>query len=156
MAHVSERLVNAGARGLVMFNRFYQPDFDIETETIKPSLDLSIPAELRLRLRWVAMLYGHLKTDFAITGGVHSGTDVVKSLMAGANVAMMASALLKHGVDYVGTVVKELDAWLDSHNYPASDAIRGKLSHIQTGDSAALERANYLNVLLSQRSKTNP
>jgi dihydroorotate dehydrogenase (fumarate) len=155
MAHIADRLVRSGASGLVLFNRFYQPDFDIEEGTIRPSLDLSIPAELRLRLRWVALLAGQTKADLAITGGVHSGTDVVKSLMAGANVAMMASAILKHGIDHVAAVLGELDNWLDSHGHATSNEIRGKLSQVQIGDSAALERANYLNVLLSQRTKTS-
>lgn len=155
MAHIADRLVRSGASGLVLFNRFYQPDFDIEEGTIRPSLDLSIPAELRLRLRWVALLAGQTKADLAITGGVHSGTDVVKSLMAGANVAMMASAILKHGIDHVAAVLRELDDWLDSHGHATSNEIRGKLSQVQIGDSAALERANYLNVLLSQRTKTS-
>lgn len=155
MAQTAHKLVAAGANGLVLFNRFYQPDFDIETETIRPSLDLSSPTELRLRLRWAALLAGTVKADLAITGGVHSGTDVVKSLMSGANVAMMASAVLKYGIPHISKVTAELNEWLDAHNYESSDQIRGKLSQKQTGDSAALERANYLNVLLAQRTKTS-
>lgn len=152
IAHFTRRLVDAGADGLVLFNRFYQPDIDIDTETIAPTLDLSSPAELRLRLRWVALLAGQINAQLAITGGVHSGADVVKSLLAGANVAMMASAVLRHGPGHIATVLKDLDAWLDARGYEDVDAVRGRLCQLQTGDSAALERANYLNIMLTQRS----
>jgi len=153
VANISRRLVGAGARGLVLFNRFYQPDFDIENRAIVPSLDLSTPSELRLRLRWVALLAGQVNADLAITGGVHSAEDVVKGLMAGASVTMMASALIQHGIDHLAAVTANLQSWLDSHAYASVGDIRGCLSHVQIGDSAALERANYLNVLRTARSK---
>ncbi len=153
VANISRRLVNAGARGLVLFNRFYQPDFDIENRSVVPSLDLSTPSELRLRLRWVALLSGHINADLAITGGVHSAEDVVKGLMAGANVTMMTSALIQHGIEHLATITADLQSWLDSHAYASVGDIRGCLSHVQIGDSAALERANYLNVLRTARSK---
>lgn len=156
MANISRRLVGAGARGLVLFNRFYQPDFDIENRAIVPSLDLSVPSELRLRLRWVALLAGQIDADLAITGGVHSAEDVVKSLMAGASVAMMASALIRNGIDHLSTVTTDLHAWLDGHAYASAADIRGCLSRVQIGDSAALERANYLNVLRSARDEGKP
>lgn len=152
IANITRRLVKAGANGLVLFNRFYQPDFDIETRAIVPSLDLSDSTELRLRLRWVALLSGQVEADLAITGGVHTAEDVVKCMMAGAKVAMMASAILKNGIDYLATVRGELDAWLGAHDQPSLQSIRGCLSHIQAGDTAALERANYLNVLRSNRT----
>ena len=152
LANVSRRLVGAGARGLVLFNRFYQPDFDIVNRAVVPSLDLSTSSELRLRLRWVALLAGQMDADLAITGGVHTVEDVVKSLMAGANVAMMASALILHGVDHLAKVSGELNEWLDRYAYTSVKDVRGLLSHAQIGDSAALERANYLNVLRTARS----
>jgi dihydroorotate dehydrogenase (fumarate) len=151
IANISRRLVGAGADGLVLFNRFYQPDIDVETETIAPTLELSSPAELRLRLRWVALLAGQINAQLAITGGVHSGTDVIKSLLAGANVAMMASAVLRHGPAYIATVLKDVNTWLDGRGYESTDALRGKLCQLQTGDTAALERANYLSIMLTQR-----
>lgn len=151
MANMAQALDDAGADALVLFNRFYQPDFDIETAEVVPSLDLSTPEELRLRLRWVAMLYGRIHADMAITGGVHSAADVVKSLMAGANVTMMTSALFKYGIEHITTILDELDEWLESHDYASVSDLRGRLSVKTVGDSAAFERANYLRVLKSYK-----
>ncbi len=151
MSNMARRLVGAGAHGLVLFNRFYQPDFDIVNRAVVPSLDLSASSELRIRLRWVALLAGQIDADLAITGGVHTAEDVVKSLMAGANVAMMASALIKNGIDHLAKVSADLNTWLDSYAYASAAEVRGLLSHAQIGDSAALERANYLNVLRTAR-----
>jgi dihydroorotate dehydrogenase (fumarate) len=156
VANIARRLVGAGAQGLVLFNRFYQPDFDIVNRAVVPSLDLSKPSELRLRLRWVALLSGQLNVDLAITGGVHSAEDVVKSLMAGACVTMMASALIENGIDHLATVGRGLNDWLDQYAYPSVKEVRGLLSHAQIGDSAALERANYLNVLRTARAPKQP
>lgn len=153
MTNVARRLVGAGAHGLVLFNRFYQPDFDVVNRAIVPTLDLSQSSELRLRLRWVALLTGELDADLGITGGVHTAEDVVKSLMAGASVVMMASALIQSGIEHLTTVRDELNEWLDRFAYDSVKDIRGLLSHAQIGDSAALERANYLNVLRTARSK---
>lgn len=156
MSNISRRLVGAGAHGLVLFNRFYQPDFDVVNRAIVPSLDLSTSSELRLRLRWVALLAGQITADMAITGGVHSAEDAVKGLMAGANVVMMASALIQNGIDYLSTIRRELNDWLDNNAYSSVKDIRGLLSNAQVGDSAALERANYLNVLRSARAQSEP
>ncbi len=153
MANISRRLAGAGARGLVLFNRFYQPDFDVVNRAIVPSLDLSDPSELRLRLRWVALLSGRIDADLAITGGVHNAEEVVKSIMAGASVTMMASALIKNGIDHLTIVERELGQWLNQNGYASLKEIHGLLSHAQAGDSAALERANYLNVLRTARSR---
>lgn len=153
MANFAHRLVGAGAHGLVLFNRFYQPDFDIVNRAIIPSLDLSTSSELRLRLRWVALLAQHIKADLAITGGVHTVEDVVKGLMAGANVVMMTSVLIQKGIDYLTTLTDGLAGWLDANAYHSVSEIRGLLSHAQIGDSAALERANYLNVLRTAATK---
>lgn len=151
MANVARRLVGAGANGLVLFNRFYQPDFDIANRAIVPSLDLSVSSELRLRLRWVALLSDQIDADLAITGGVHTAEDAIKGLMAGANVVMMASALIQNGIEHLATVARDLNQWLDQYAYESIKDVRGLLSHAQIGDSAALERANYLNVLRTAR-----
>lgn len=148
-ANMARRLVEAGASGLVLFNRFYQPDFDIESRTIEPGLNLSSSAELRLRLRWVALLANQIGTDFAVTGGVHTAQDVVKSLMAGAKVAMMTSALLSNGIPHLGRVLADLEQWLDQHDIADLDEIRGCMSRGMMEDTAALERANYMAVLSS-------
>ena len=152
LANMAHALDRAGADALVLFNRFYQPDFDVETREVVPSLDLSTPAELRLRLRWVGMLYGRLKADMAITGGVHTANDVVKSLMAGATVAMMTSALLKNGIDYLSTVVSDFQSWLATQEVAAARDLIGVMSVQAGGDSAAYERANYLRVLKSYKT----
>ncbi|MFZ0544811.1 MAG: dihydroorotate dehydrogenase-like protein [Candidatus Promineifilaceae bacterium] len=148
-ANLAQRLVDVGVNGLVLFNRFYQPDFNIETQTIEPSLSLSSSAELRMRLRWVALLSNQIKTDYAITGGVHTAEDVVKSLMAGANVAMTTSALLKNGISYLDRMLTDLEDWLDQHDIVSLDEIRGCMSRGKKEETAALERANYMNVLSS-------
>ncbi len=153
MAHMAHALDEAGAAALVLFNRFYQPDFDIEEETVVPSLDLSMPQELRLRLRWVALLYGHVKAELATTGGVHEATDVIKSVMAGAQVAMMTSALFKYGIHHIGKVNQDLELWLDSHGHETLDEIRGRLCVWSGGNAAAFERANYMRVLNAFKSE---
>jgi dihydroorotate dehydrogenase (fumarate) len=149
--NMAARLAVAGADGLVLFNRFYQPDFDLETETVVPSLSLSDPSELRLRLRWVSILYEHVDADMAITGGVYSGTDAVKAIMAGASVAMVASALLQHGVDHLGRIHAELAQWIDTHGYVSIDAMKGRMSRGNVSAPAALERANYIEELSSYK-----
>ena len=153
MTHMAHALDDAGAAALVLFNRFYQPDFDIEEEAVVPSLDLSTPQELRLRLRWAALLFGHIKAELAVTGGVHSPEDVVKSIMAGAQVAMMTSALFKNGLDHIQTVNEGLQHWLESHGYQSLDELRGRLCVWSGGNAAAFERANYMRVLKSYDSK---
>jgi dihydroorotate dehydrogenase (fumarate) len=114
-AHFAKRLAAAGADGLVLFNRFYQPDIDLETLEIVPSVDLSNSNELRLRLRWIALQYGRIPTDFAVTGGVHTAEDVVKCMMVGANVAMMTSALLENGIEHLTHVQSGLEEWIRQH-----------------------------------------
>jgi dihydroorotate dehydrogenase (fumarate) len=149
MAHMAHDLADAGADALVLFNRFYQPDFDIELVTVAPTLDLSAPEELRLRLRWTALLYGHIDAELAITGGVYGFTDVVKCVMAGSQVAMMTSALYKYGIDHIGKTLSDLDIWLSEHNYNSLDEIRGRLCVYSGTNAAAFERANYMRVLKS-------
>ncbi len=149
LAHAAKLLEAAGADGLVMFNRFYQPDLDIEALDVKPDLNLSAPYELRLRLRWAAILFGQINCDMAITGGVHNAEGVLKSMMAGARAAMMTSALLLHGIDHIRTVLDELTRWMDEHEYTSIEIMQGSMSQRAVADPAAYERANYLRVLKS-------
>ena len=149
LAHMATQLDEAGANGLVLFNRFYQPDFDIETQTVVPSLDLSQPTELRLRLRWAAILYGMVQADIALTGGVHSGVDIVKTVMAGGKVAMVASVLLNRGIEHIRRLLEELEQWLVEHEVQSLTELNGRMSQKSVADPAALERANYMNVLKS-------
>jgi dihydroorotate dehydrogenase (fumarate) len=150
LAHMARQLDRAGVDALVLFNRFYQPDFDIKTQMVVPSLDLSEPVELRPRLRWVAILANQVQADLAITGGVHSAEDVLKSLMAGAKVAMMASALLEHGIEHLATVLNETEQWMEELGYGSVEKIIGSMSQGKVADPAAFERANYMNVLKSR------
>jgi len=137
----------AGADGLVLFNRFYQPDLDVENLEVTPDLVLSTSEELRLRIRWAAILFDRIKADIAVTGGVHTGIDVVKSVMAGANVAMMTSALLQNGIGHVSGVLEELVGWMEEHGYSSIRDMQGTLSQRSVGEPAAFERANYMKVL---------
>lgn len=151
-AGFANQLAEAGAGGLVLFNRFYQPDFDLEHLEVIPHLVLSSSHELRLPLRWVAILYGRVPVDFAITSGVHSHEDVLKGVMAGANVTMMASELLRNGVGRIGDILTELRRWMEQREYLSIEQMRGSMSQIHVADPATFERANYLKVLQSWRS----
>ncbi len=153
-AHLARRLDDAGADALVLFNRFYQPDFDIERLEVVPNLTLSTSSELRLRLRWVAILYGHVRAALAVTGGVHAAEDVLKAMMAGAAVTMMASALLAHGIGYLATVRADLLRWMEEHEYESITQMQGSMSQRAVAEPAAFERANYLRVLRSYALRT--
>jgi dihydroorotate dehydrogenase (fumarate) len=148
-AHLAHRLDEAGADALVLFNRFYQPDLDIERLEVVPNLTLSTSTELRLRLRWAAILYGHVRASLAVTGGVHTAEDVLKSMMAGAAVTMMTSALLAGGIRHLATVKAGLIAWMEEHEYESIAQMRGSMSQRAVAEPAAFERANYLRVLRS-------
>ncbi|MFN8468189.1 MAG: dihydroorotate dehydrogenase-like protein [Caldilineaceae bacterium] len=148
-ANMASRLAQAGANSLVMFNRFYQPDFDLERLEVVPNLVLSSNWEMRLPLRWVSILYGRVPVDFAITGGVHTYEDVLKGIMAGANATMMASELLRHGVGRIGVVVQEVERWLEEHEYESVRQAQGSMSQRNVAEPAAFERANYMKVLQS-------
>ena len=150
-ANIAKLLVDEGARGLVLFNRFYQPDIDLETLTVEPRLVLSNSSELRLPLRWVAILYGRLPVDLAITTGIHTSQDVLKSLMAGAKVTMMASELLQNGIRRVGTILDEISSWMDEHEYESVAQMIGSMSQQHCAEPAAFERANYMKMLASYR-----
>jgi len=151
MPNFVKRLVDAGADGLVLFNRFYQPDFDLDELEIVHSLDLSTSAEMRLPLRWISILYGKVNADFALTSGVHTPQDVVKSMMAGAKVAMMASNLLHNGEQIVGKMLNDLGKWIKDHEYESIRQMQGSMSQKSVKEPAAFERANYMKVLGSFR-----
>lgn len=146
-----KRLVDAGADGIVLFNRFYQPDFDLDDLEIVHSLNLSTSTELRLPLRWISILSGKIGTDFALTSGIHSHRDVLKAMMAGAKVAMMASTLLYNGEQYVGPLLSELEHWMKEHEYESIEQMQGSMSQKSVKEPAAFERANYMKVLNSFR-----
>jgi dihydroorotate dehydrogenase (fumarate) len=154
MANMARRLVELGANGLVLFNRFYQPDLDIEALDVVPGLELSTSAELRLPLRWIAILHGHLGTaSLAASSGVHTVEDVVKVVLAGADVAMMTSALLRHGPEHLAHVELGLRDWLAAHGHTSLDQLRGRLSQRVLRDPRAWERANYTRMLASHGAR---
>lgn len=147
LPHIARRFVEAGANGLVLFNRFYQPDFDLEELEVIPNLELSTSHELRLPLRWIALLYGRIETDFALTSGVHTAQDVLKAVMAGASVAMTTSALLEYGIGRLTHILTDLQAWMEEHEYESVTSMKGSMSQRAVAEPAAFERANYMKVL---------
>jgi dihydroorotate dehydrogenase (fumarate) len=149
LSNVARKLDGAGADGLVLFNRFYQPDYDLESLEVVPNLILSNSHELLLRLHWIAVLYGNVKADLALTGGVHSATDVIKSMMAGAKIAMMTSALLKRGISFLDTIATELLIWMGEHEYDSIKQMQGSMSRNAVPQPGAFERNNYMKVLSS-------
>ena len=148
LGHVASRLTQAGADGLVLFNRFYQPDIDPKTRKVTPSLVLSSSAELRLPLRWAAILSGRVEASLAVTTGVHTGADVARCLLAGADVAMMTSALVENGPEHVATVERELVGWALDSGFESVAQLRGSVSQRNVGDPTAFERANYMAALI--------
>jgi dihydroorotate dehydrogenase (fumarate) len=144
---MAKRFADAGAGGLVLFNRFYQPDLDLEKLEVAPQLKLSSSDDLLLPLRWIAILYGRVKADFALTGGVHTGRDLIKAVMAGANVAMTTSALLQNGLSHAGKILKETESWMAEREYASIRQMRGSLSQKAVAEPAAFERANYMKAL---------
>ncbi|HVW31155.1 MAG TPA: dihydroorotate dehydrogenase-like protein [Acidimicrobiia bacterium] len=151
LANFAGHLADAGADGLVLFNRFYQPDLDLDSLEVVPRVELSSPAELRLPLRWLAILQPRLarRVSLAASTGVHSGADVAKALLVGADVAMMTSAVLRHGPEHIVAVEGELRAWMTEHGYESVRELRGSVSHAATPDPAAFERAHYRRTLHS-------
>ncbi len=147
--YIARRLDEAGADALVLFNRFYQPEFDMESLDVVPKLSLSTQEELLLRLHWIAILYGRIRANLAVTGGVHDASDILKAMMAGANVAMMTSALLRHGIPHASIVLRDLTRWMEEHEYESIAQMRGSMSR-QLGPSPKIfERVNYMRVLKS-------
>ncbi|MBC8128485.1 MAG: dihydroorotate dehydrogenase-like protein [Gloeobacteraceae cyanobacterium ES-bin-144] len=145
--HFAKQLDALGAAGVILFNRFYQPDIDIEELEATHRLDLSNSTELRLRLRWAAILHGHLKADIAVSGGVHTVEDIIKAIMCGANAVQVVSCLLKYGPSHIGSLINGLSHWLEDHDYESIDQMRGSMSLQHCPDPTVFERANYLRVL---------
>jgi dihydroorotate dehydrogenase (fumarate) len=145
--HFAKQLDALGASGVILFNRFYQPDINIEELEASHRLDLSNSTELRLRLRWAAILHGHLKADIAVSGGVHTVEDIIKAIMCGANAVQVVSSLLKYGPSHIGGLINGLRHWLEDHEYESIDQMRGSMSLRNCPDPTVFERANYLRVL---------
>lgn len=151
LPNFARRLVDAGAAGLVFFNRFYQPDFDLDQLDIVHNLDLSTSAELRLPLRWISILHGKIQADYALTSGIHTAMDVLKAMMAGAKVAMMTSSLLHDGEQVIPTILNDLQSWMKEREYESIKQMQGSMSQKNVREPAAFERANYMKVLGSWR-----
>jgi dihydroorotate dehydrogenase (fumarate) len=149
LPNFARRLVGAGAKGLVLFNRFYQPDLDLEELEVVPNLVLSTSDELRLPLRWIAILYGRIEADFGLTSGIHTPKDMLKALMAGASVAMTTSALLKYGAGHAATLLRGAADWMEEHEYISVTQLKGSMSQKAVAEPSEFERANYMKVLSS-------
>ncbi|MCU0787893.1 MAG: dihydroorotate dehydrogenase-like protein [Verrucomicrobia bacterium] len=148
-ANMAQRLDVAGANGLVLFNRFYQPDVNLETLEINPNILLSTPMAMRVPLRWVAILHGRIKASIAATSGVHRASDALKMLMAGADVTMLCSVLIRHGIKQIGEIEKEMANWLEEHEYESVEQLKGSLSQKNCEDPSAFERAQYMRAISS-------
>jgi len=148
-ANMAKRLNETGADGLVLFNRFYQPDIDLDTLEVKPNILLSTPMAMRVPLRWIAILYGHLKCSLAATSGIHRASDVLKMLMAGADVTMLCSTLIRHGVGQISVIERELVAWMEEHEYESVTQLKGSLSQKNCPAPSAFERAQYMRAISS-------
>jgi dihydroorotate dehydrogenase (fumarate) len=151
LANMARRLDEAGADGLVLFNRFYQPDLDLENLAVWPNVELSTSAEMRLPLRWIGILYGRVKCSLAATTGIHTPEDVVKVVMAGADAAMLCSALYRHGTSHAATLLKGVERWMEEHGYSSITEMKGTLSQRSVAEPAAYERANYMKTIQSFR-----
>jgi dihydroorotate dehydrogenase (fumarate) len=147
LANMAQRLVGAGADGLILFNRFFHPDIDIEEIELKPTLELSDPSELPLRLAWLGILSGHVKASLAVTGGVHGVGDAIKAVMSGADAVQMVSAVLKNGPGHITAVRDGVAAWLEQHEYESLAQMKGSMNLMRCPDPAAYERANYMRML---------
>jgi dihydroorotate dehydrogenase (fumarate) len=147
MANMAKQFDDAGADALVLFNRFYQPDIDLENLEVVPNVILSTPQSMRLPLRWIAILYGKIKADLAATSGIHTAQDALKMLMAGASVTMMTSALLHKGIGHLREVISEMEIWMEEHEYESVQQLQGSMSQKSVAEPAAFERANYIKAL---------
>jgi len=143
-AHMARELVRAGASGLVLFNRFYQPDIDLETLAVSPNILLSTPMAMRLPLRWIAILRGRVHADLAATSGIHRAADVIKMIMAGADVTMLCSVLLRRGIDHIRVIEHEVKEWLQAHEYDSLEQLKGSMCQRSCPDPEAFERAHYI------------
>ena len=151
MANMSKKLVEAGANGLVLFNRFYQPDINIEELEVITNILLSTPESMRLPMRWIAILYGRLEVDFAATSGVQKGQDVIKMIMAGANITQVVGALLRHGINHLKVIETNMIHWMEEHEYESIAQMRGSMSQINCPDESAFERAQYMKAIQSYK-----
>ncbi|MFI5174499.1 MAG: dihydroorotate dehydrogenase-like protein [Terriglobia bacterium] len=149
MANMARRLEQAGANGLVLFNRFYQPDIDLEELEVRPNVLLSTPQALRLPMRWIAILYGRLHLSFAATSGVHGAQDALKMLMVGASVTMLCSVLFRAGIDQIRTIEQDIRQWMEDHQYESVQQMQGSMSQKNCADPAAFERAQYMRAIKS-------
>ena len=149
LAHMARRLDVAGADALVLFNRFYQPDIDLSHLEVRPRILLSTPQALRLPLRWIAMLHGRIRTDLAASGGIHTGNDVIKMLMAGANVTMLCSVLLKRGIKHIAVIEQEMLDWMEEYEYESVSEMHASMSQRNSSNPAAFERSQYVHALQS-------
>ncbi len=156
MANMAKQLDDAGANALVLFNRFYQPDIDLETLDVRPNVILSTPQAMRLPLTWIGILYKRIKADLAATSGIHSGEDAVKMILAGADITMMTSALLKNGIGHLRIVEEQLRTWMEQREYESVAQMRGSVSQMHAEDPAAFERAQYMRALTTYRPTFSP
>jgi dihydroorotate dehydrogenase (fumarate) len=148
---MAEQLSNVGADGLVLFNRFYQPDINLETLEVEPSVLLSTPVDLRLPLRWIGMLYGKVNADLAATSGVYNETDVIKMIMAGAKVTQILACLLKFGIPHIKEILNQMVYWMEVNEYESVEQMRGSMSYKNVANPSQFERANYMKVLHSYK-----
>jgi dihydroorotate dehydrogenase (fumarate) len=148
-AEIAHRLDMGGAEGLVLFNRFYQPDINLEKLEVTPNVLLSTPMDMRLPLRWIGILYGKVKSDLAATSGIHTAEDAIKMIMAGAKVTMMTSAILKHGISWIKKVLVDMEQWMEENEYDSVDMMLGSMSHQNVDHPGNFERANYIKALQS-------
>lgn len=151
MANMAKRFDEAGADGLILFNRFYQPDLDLDTLDVKPNVILSTPQAQRLPMRWIAILHGRIKASLAATSGIHEAKDAVKMLMAGANVTMLCSVLLRHGIYHLRIIEQELRRWMEEHEYVSVQQMQGSMSQKNCADPSAYERAQYMKAITSYK-----
>ncbi|HEY9651657.1 MAG TPA: dihydroorotate dehydrogenase-like protein [Coleofasciculaceae cyanobacterium] len=154
MANMAKRLTDAGANGLVLFNRFYQPDINIEELEVQPNVLLSTPQAMRLPLRWVAILYGRIPVDFAATSGIHKAHDVLKMLMVGANVTKIVSVLLRHGIEHLQEIEHGMVQWMEENEYESVRQMRGSMSQINCPDESAFERAQYMKAIQTYKPES--
>ncbi len=152
LGHFAARLDKHGADGLVLFNRFYQPDIDLDALEVAPTINLSTPGEMRLPLRWIAMLHGRVRASLAATSGIHRGTDALKMLMVGADVTMLCSVLLRRGIEHLTVIEREMCEWMEQHEYESVNQLKGSMSQRNCPDPSAFERAQYMRAIAVART----
>lgn len=153
MANMAKRMDHAGADALVLFNRFYQPDINLKTLKVEPNVLLSTPQAMRLPLRWIAILYGHINANLAATSGIQKGQDVLKMIMAGANVTMICSVILRHGIDHIRIIEREMREWMQEHEYESVQQMQGSISQKHCPDPTAFERSQYMRAIQTYKAE---